>query len=226
MKVLFCIPDYAAAPVVNFTHALTNTLALLHNLGIPAETVYHCNDAYVHRARNSLCAKFLAGDYTDLFFLDSDLGWDFKAVPRMLTRPYEFVGGAYPMKHADKDRPYPIELMLNADERPIVDPATGCVAAAMLPTGFWRLKRGVIEKMSGVVDWYMDEGKKTFNFFSTPVIHHEWIGEDVWFCRQWLSIGGQIWCEPNIDFTHVGRKEWTGNLHEFLLRQPGGSKAA
>lgn len=224
MKLLIAVPDYTGAPCVNYIHSLTDTLACLHNLGIEAEVTYHCNDAYIHRARNSLCAKFLSGDYTDMMFIDSDLGWDFKAVPRLLSRPYEFVAGAYPFKQDDEN--YPIEIMLDNQQRPVIDRATGCIAAYMMPTGFWRLRRSVLEKMSGIVDWYMDKGEKTFNFFSTPVVDHEWIGEDVWFCRQWLSIGGQIWCDPNIDFHHVGRKEYSGNLHEFLLRQPGGSKAA
>lgn len=224
MKLFIAVPAYDSKPCVDFMHSLTDTLPLLERLGIEATVTYHCKDAYVHRARNTLARKFLASDATDLLFIDSDMGWDFKSVPRLLTRPYEFVGGAYPFKQDNED--YPVSILSNAHGTPLVDPATGCIAAAMLPTGFWRLRRSVFEKMEPNCDWYWDNGEKTVAFFETPIVDHEWIGEDPWFCRKWLSIGGQIWCDPNIDFTHVGTKEWTGNYHEFLLRQPGGAKAA
>jgi hypothetical protein len=53
-----------------------------------------------------------------------------------------------------------------------------------------------------------------------------WWGEDYAFCRRWNAIGGEIWVVPDLDLTHHSKTEaFPGNYHEWLLRQPGGSKA-
>lgn len=224
MKVFFATPIYDGKPCVDYTHSMIGTRDVLELAGIKSTDTFHAKDAYVHRARNSLCRKFLQSDATDLFFIDGDMGWDDKAPAKLLLLPYEFVGGAYPFKQDAED--YPVTVHTRPDGSPIVDPKTGCISAVMLPTGFWRLRRSVLEKMTPHCDWYWDKGEKTVAFFETPIVDHEWHGEDPWFCKKWLSLGGQIWLEPNIDFVHVGTKEWRGNYHEYLMRQPGGSKAA
>lgn len=41
-----------------------------------------------------------------------------------------------------------------------------------------------------------------------------WRGEDFQFCADWIQrYGGEIWVDPNIDFTHRGTKMWKGNLY-------------
>lgn len=218
MKLFVATPTYDRKPCLEYDHALTSTFGILLGLNIDADVSYRGGDAYIHRARNSLVREFLASDATDLMFIDSDMGWNAEQAVRMILRPYEFVGGAYPFKQDEED--YPVTINCKPDGRPMGDPSTGCLSASMLPTGFWRLRRSVFERMETACDWYMDKGQKTVAFFETPIVDHEWIGEDVWFCRKWISLLGQIWLEPNIDFSHVGTKAWTGNYHKYLLRQP------
>lgn len=45
------------------------------------------------------------------------------------------------------------------------------------------------------------------------------IGEDIYFQQRYKEMGGRIWCEPNIDISHYGVKEWKGNYQEWLLEQ-------
>lgn len=223
MKVFIATPTFDGKVNIQYAHSLIDTLGLFVGLGIDAITVFKGHCAYLDRVRNALANDFLESDCTDLFFIDSDMGWEPKAVVKMLARPYEFCGGAYPYKLEPED--YPVSIMSGKDNRPLVDPATGCVAADMLPSGFWRLRRSVMEKMAAVSDSYDDDGRTLIEFFSTPIIDRQKMGEDVYFCRKWLSLGGQIWLEPDIDFMHVGSKEYKGNYHKYLLRQPGGSEA-
>lgn len=35
-----------------------------------------------------------------------------------------------------------------------------------------------------------------------------WWGEDYWFTERWREMGGQIWVDPEISFTHRGSKAW------------------
>lgn len=222
MKVFIATPSFDGKVNIQYVHSLIETLGLLSALGIDAVTSFMGHCAYLQKVRNTLADDFLKSDCTDLFFIDADMGWDAKAVPRMLTRPYEFIGAAYPFKQETED--YPVNIKSDADGRPLVDPATGCIAADMVPSGFWRLRRSVVEKIAAVSDSYLENGRRITDLFPTPVIGDEWIGEDVYFCRRWIEQCGQIWLEPNIDFVHVGNKDHKGNYHEFLLRQPGGSK--
>ena len=53
-----------------------------------------------------------------------------------------------------------------------------------------------------------------------------WYGEDYAFSKRWTEKCGDIWLIPDLDISHHSSdREFPGNLHEFLLRQPGGSKA-
>lgn len=36
----------------------------------------------------------------------------------------------------------------------------------------------------------------------------QWWGEDFWFTERWRQMGGKIWVDPEIAFTHRGSKAW------------------
>jgi hypothetical protein len=51
-------------------------------------------------------------------------------------------------------------------------------------------------------------------------------GEDYAFSRNWNDLGGEIWVIPTLHIDHHSpTKAYPGCFHDFLLRQPGGSKA-
>ena len=37
-------------------------------------------------------------------------------------------------------------------------------------------------------------------------------GEDYWFTERWRDLGGKIWVDPEIEFTHRGSKAWGANF--------------
>ncbi len=206
--------------------SLVNTIRILCGAGVDFEFMAHNGDVFVDRFRNTVCAKFLEGDFTDLLFIDADVEWDLMAVSRLLTAPYEVVGGTYPMKHQDAN--FPISIYTDEKGIPQVDSKTGMIRAAWLPAGFLRIKRLCLEKMA---EAYKDLTYQDFN--ADPVTPHRVYikffetqlgvgGEDLTFCKRWRDIGGEIWLEPNITFSHYGVQAFTGNYHEFLIRQPGG----
>jgi hypothetical protein len=75
-------------------------------------------------------------------------------------------------------------------------------------------------------NWYMDDTSahcgKTANIFECRCKKDSGVreGEDTACCHKWAEIGGTLWCEPRISFGHIGVKEFSGNFHEFLLKQP------
>lgn len=42
------------------------------------------------------------------------------------------------------------------------------------------------------------------------------LGEDIYFQQRYREAGGTIWCEPNIDFIHLGVKDWRGNYMQHI----------
>lgn len=214
--VFFATPAYDRHTVVEFTSSLIDTHALLQQYGVEAKRAIITGDCYVHKARNSLVSDFWNSGADVLFYLDSDLGWDPHGVLKLLTLPYEFACGIYPYKNDIEGYPADLDLV---DGKPHFDQATGCVRMTCAPTGFWRLRRSVIEKMMPFSEGYWCFGKRHQNFFKTPVLDGEFFGEDTKFCRDWRSIGGEIWAYPDINFHHVGAKAWKGNYLDFLTRQ-------
>lgn len=205
-----------------------DSVRVLSLAGVDFDYYTHNGDSYVDRARNTICAKFLENDYTDLFFIDSDMQWDMQSIVRMLKAPYEVVGGTYPMKNCWDV--YPCSIDTDENGAPIVDPETGLIKAEWVMAGFLRIKRSCLEKMSEAYKdlEYQDpsadptnQTRKYIPFFENKLGIG---GEDMTFCRRWKAIGGEIWLEPRITFGHYGVTGYFGNFHEFMMRQPGGCR--
>lgn len=222
--VFFATPSFEWKVGALYHESFIDTWTMCTQVGIDARRGVVCGDCYVHKARNILVADFLDSDATELFFLDADVGWDAMAALRVLARPQEFVAGIYPFKLDNES--YPVQVEQGADGLPVVDPATGLISLLMAPTGFMRLRRSVFEKLAPLMDYYVVEGRRVIEFFKTPNIDHVFHGEDPNFCRGWIGIGGKIWCEPDIEFTHSGHKAWKGNFRPYMDRVVAKQKRA
>lgn len=220
MFVLFAIPAYEHKLHLNCVASLTNTMIVLGRAGIQHTWTAQPGVMFIDHVRNILVDRFLHEfpRATDLFFIDDDVGWDAEAVPRMLSHDVDIVAGIYPLK-SDQGG-YPVSVIADAKTR---QPAMkdGLIKADFVPTGFMRMRRNVLEVMA--------EGQPTYPFRQSDgssrdisyifrSVHHsgERWGEDVDFCHRWAAKGGDIWVDPDIQFSHVGRKEWHGNFGTAL----------
>lgn len=230
MKVVFCIPALDGSIKARCHQSLVATYRILNDAKIPYEEFFveHC--PYLPVARATLAAMFMAdSEATDLFFIDSDVGFEASGVIEILKRPEAIVAGVYPLKRDAGG--YPVEVK-TIDGIPIG--RDGLIEANFLPGGFMRIKRIVFEEMAkaypelrydeSVVE-VKDSGiTEAYDFFGMGVYGRKFRTEDYAFCQRWRDMGGQVWVYPNINFDHVGTKTYKGNYHEFLLRQPGGAK--
>ncbi len=230
MRVIFAIPALSGAIHVQCMVSLMAAQKLLDLKRIEHDLHTISNCPYLTVARDGLVAGFLQDpENTDLFFIDSDVGFDASAVLKILERSEELVAGIYPLKQDGTD--FPVRIM-QRDGHPLG--RDGLIEAELLPTGFMRVKRSVFEKLAAAYPElrYADSVvrvdnaglKDVYNFFGMGVMSGRFTTEDYAFCKRWTAIGGQAWVYPNIDFQHVGMKAYTANYHEFLLRCPGGSK--
>lgn len=220
MFVLFAIPAYDHKLHLNCVTALTNTAIILSQHRIPHTWMAQGGITFIDHARNVLVDRFLH-DYphaTDLFFIDDDVGWDAEAVPRMLAHDVDIVAGVYPLK-SDQGG-YPVSILADKITRqPIM--RDGLVKADFVPTGFMRIRRNVLEVMAEDQPTYPfrqadGSSRDIANVFHTGYHSGERWGEDVDFCHRWAAKGGDIWVDPDIQFSHVGRKEWHGNFGTAL----------
>jgi GT2 family glycosyltransferase len=59
-----------------------------------------------------------------------------------------------------------------------------------------------------------------YSFFQCEYKQPGWKTEDYFFCELWRALGEKIYIYPNISFTHLGKKLYSGNYFDFLSSQP------
>src|ERR1019366_1740169 len=92
------------------------------------------------------------------------------------------------------------------------------------PTAFMRIKRNVFDK----IDLAHPEYKNYYtldcgpSYWQTGYVDGEnglrnFLGEDIFFCRQWIAMGEKIWIDPQVEFSHRGSFDWKGNFIEHAI---------
>lgn len=177
----------------------------------------------ISSARNYLLACFLASDCTDLVYLDDDVACEQGKLVELIERPVELVLGVY--RHRRDLESYPVSYIA---ERPhlVADPQTGLLEIGGAGFGFIRMTRIVAERMVKAYR-HLDypeaaaPGGKACGVFQLDVVEDgvRW-SEDMLFCRRWRKLGGQVWCDPELNLMHIGNKGFIGRLGDFLRKRP------
>lgn len=228
-KVVIATPFYNLQAYSTYCESLVATCRILEKLGIEHDFMPLHGDSYVGRARNTLCAKFLAdAKATDLFFIDSDESWDVMGFMRVLMAPGEIVGGSYRMKNNWGEWTAKYKQEFGFPKGVEIRPGEALLEADALPCGFMKIQRGALEKFKAAYPElkYHDIGsdptvpnREYFAFFCTDTAEGIYEGEDYVFCRRWRAIGGRMWIEPNVSITHHGVTGYGGNLDTTLREQ-------
>lgn|ERR1700740_1290271 len=218
--VVFAIPTFSHHVCVDFCGSMARTVGLLYHANIDHALHFRGGIAFIDAVRNILCAEFLRDfpSATDLFFLDDDIGWQPEKVLEFLRRPEEVVAGVYPKRSDDVE--FPTVLRIDQATRQPIE-QNGLCAAAMVPAGFLRLKRSAVEKLAAASGSYQFPDKNMLdlvvpNIFEVGPREGVYWGEDTHFVEKWAGLGGDIWVDPNIVFTHRGNKKWQGRLLESV----------
>lgn len=205
-----------------YVNALIGMIADLNSRGVAVDLRFYPGCCYLELARNELASQFMASDCDRLLFIDADIGgYRPDSAWKLLETQRDLIGGLYPFK---VDMPgFPSTLTATKDGFPNVQ--FGLVQVDMLPTGFMMISRDVFECLQirfPERQLKRPDGSAIWNYFPQGQVGHEWVGEDVRFCRDWVECGGQIWVLPDLNFCHVGRKAYHGNWHEWAQRIEGG----
>lgn len=182
-------------------------------------------DAFIGKARDTIAARFLKTDFSDLIFIDADVGFNLAGFSALMTAPEsaDIVMGLYRVKDDALRFPGlmfdPIER--HPDTRRLVKMQNG-------PGGFMRVKRRVFEKMieRWPDEYYVSGELKLFNFFPCGRTGQMFKGEDIMFCERAISCGFDIWAVQDIGLDHTGPKTFEANWKIDILKSVPEEKAA
>lgn len=177
---------------------------------------------YIDAARQKLLREHLDDGCDAVVFVDDDLGWQPDALLRLIEADAPVVAGDYRFKKPDEA--YMGMLAAGPDGKPVVR-ADGCVRALRVPGGFLMVRREAVETFARQYPELTYAGGHVA-LFQHGVIEGVWHGEDYAFSRRWIERCGEISIVPDLTISHHSWDDdevFVGNLHQFLMRQPGGA---
>lgn len=222
-KVVFCVPTIQK-PFQQCLDALEASFPLIKEAGWADGIVSEIGCPYISAARSKMLRKALDVKADVIVFIDHDVSWKPEDLLTLIETEGAVVAGTYRFKRDEVE--YMGSLMTKDDGTPI-GRADGCILAHSIPAGFLKItKEAVNTFMTAYPELsYGDKYSPSVDLFNHGAHQGVWYGEDYAFSRNWRDAGGKIWLIPNLDITHhAGDKDYPGNFHEYLLRQPGGEK--
>lgn len=224
-KVVFCVPTITK-PYQACLDSLAASIPLIHAAGWEEGMANSIGCPYISHARATMLRKAQDAHADVIVFIDHDLSWKPEDLLKLIETPGDVVAGTYRFKHEPEE--YMGRLLPGIDECPQVR-SDGCLLAHCVPAGFLKITRAGLSRFMFHYPelQYIDEGTLTVDLFNHGVHKGVWYGEDYAFSRNWNATGGQIWLIPDLDLDHHGKDGtvYRGNMHHYLLRQPGGSEA-
>jgi hypothetical protein len=224
MKVVFGCPT-VTRPYQGLIDAMYAEIPLLDAAGIEHEMTWEIGCPYISHARSMLLHKARKAEADVVVFLDHDLSWKPGDLLKLIQTPGNVVCGTYRFKKEPET--YMGTWRRAEDGRPLLR-GDGCVRGEWIPAGFLKVTMEAVDafmaEYPGLV--YGDKDEPHVDLFNHGAHDGIWFGEDFAFSRRWNELGGDIWIIPDLDLTHhaADGTAYHGNFHEWLLRQPGGSK--
>jgi len=232
-KVLIATPAYDGKVGLGYLNSLIPTLMAAKAGGAEVSYAIYANSGSIPRVRNLAVASMMGQGFTDLFFIDADMGWEAEDFCRMLSFDTEIVAATYPARSEDNPR----WIVVWPDE--IKQHKSGLLTAKRAGTGFMRINRRafeVLEEKHPDLHYYAphttddSEIPHLFAFFDY-CLHNGADGrrghlsEDYHFCDLARDAGLTIWVDPNVQMRHYGFKTFEGKFSDVVKVQevnPGG----
>jgi hypothetical protein len=241
-SLLIATPCYGKVLGEGYLHSVMASIDLLRSKGHEVKVYTIGNESLITRARNNQVAYFLSSPHDHMMFIDADISWTAKALLDLLESNHDVCGIPYPTKMRDWDKVVtfaknkfekgeeikPKELM-NSSLRFTVNrigkteaPKEGWAEVDALGTGFFMMKRHVLEKMR-------DHFRETLSYKNdvkgylkiAPEEHcvalfetmidpktRRYLSEDYAFCRRWIDLGGKIHACLKHRIIHTGTTDF------------------
>lgn len=235
-KVMFATPCYGGSCGEPYMRSMIELVGFLAKANVAYSVVTLVNESLITRARNKLVKIFLDDpEATHLFFIDSDIRFDFRDPLKMVLHDKDVVAGTYPMKIFNVDNlvgktfedvdsirrataKYVTNFIFESEEaasRGELRMVDNLVEVLDSGTGFMCIKREVIERMveAHPETEYQPEGEEgtCHALFDTMIDdNRRYLSEDYTFCRRWQRMGGKVWLDPRVVLDHFGSIVYMG----------------
>jgi hypothetical protein len=257
-QIFLGLPCYDMSVTEPFFMSMIKTVMGFKEIGLKF-ALSTISDSLISRARNQLVAKFLANpEFTHFMFIDVDLAFLPDDILKMLWHDKDIMTGAYPIKEINWNKVVEnvnegiaAEDLAKNSVRFVVNPVSnksntirvdkGALEIYDAGTGFMLIKREVFLRLieaypelkynddTGVLKG--DEKNWSYAFFNSYIDEDtgRFLSEDYGFGRYWQKIGGEVWVDPAIELTHLGRFAYQGRMLDFIQKvgtfvQPDGEK--
>ena len=227
-NVFFATPCYGGMLTDQYFLSMFRATQTLLRHGINFRITTLRNESLISRARNILTAMFLHSDCTHLMFIDADIEFQPDDVIRALAYDKPILAGAYPKKALPVQ--YAINFKFADDERKRLRVENGAVEVLDASTGFFLVKREVIERM--IAEYpelhYRNDSnvakeleKYCYNLWDVRLDpkDNRLLSEDYSFCRRWQELDGEIWLDLNTKLNHVGSYTFEGDVSKIINQQ-------
>jgi hypothetical protein len=224
-SVVLATPSHSHRVTLEHRDAALETQSMLALRCIPCRFVSIGGNGLVALVRNKLATAYRADfdKFENLFYIDDDVDWQPRKVLEFISRSEPVIIGCYPRKVDPASPPeFAVDFMIDAGGDAVQRDGlvrVGSVGAA----GFMRVKRWVVDRVAEKFGTFVDKttdkpfADRYLNLFQDgPDGKGEWNGEDVTFIRRCISLGIEVWCDPNAELGHRGSWVWRGNLRDKL----------
>lgn len=224
MKAVICIPTMTR-PYQQTLDALAASIPALDDAGITHQMVTEIGCPYISGARATMLRKALDAGADVIVFIDHDISWRPEDLVKLINTEGDVIAGLYRFKQGDEVKYMGVLDDIDGKQQIRGD---GCIKATRVPAGFLKITRNTVNKFMQAYPnlMYGEACSPAVDLFNHGAHKGQWWGEDYAFSRNWIDCGGEIWIVPDVTLTHhAAGEDFPGNYHEFLLCQPGGSKA-
>ena len=222
-KVLIAIPCYGGQIMDTTVNSLLRFTWEARDRGIQTDVYTIAGESLITRARNNAISMFVKGDWTDLLFIDGDIGFEPESAWRLLDSNHDVVATPYPLKKIDwetaalADSPeqakqFAINTVVNYYKDSQVD-ENGFAPVLDAGTGFMKISRfaatALISALPGLQYLAEDDDEPRWALFDTMLYRGRYLSEDYAFCRRWQDLGGIVYADvsgPNL--SHRGFYEY------------------
>jgi hypothetical protein len=212
-KVMIATPCYDGKIAAHYADSMLNSVILGSKEKIIIRPVYLPHQAVIQYARNELLKLFLASEFEQLVFIDSDQAWKPEDLIKLIKSDKDFVGAPV-IRKAEREM-YNIKCVDN----PLKINKDGYMVVDAVGTGMLKLSRNCVQKVWDISQEYtMDFQKEPHRMAFEIGINDkgQTVSEDNMFCFKWQELGGKVYIDTSIDPYHIGDKIWKGNFAGFV----------
>ena len=210
-----------------FVKSFHNSACVLIELGAKVDFAEFPGCADLALARAKIFGNFLRSNHTHCLLIDSDMGFNYDDVVRLVLMKKDFVGAAGPKKTAK------LEFAANNcdDEGNLLplksDPETGLLSCTEVGMAFMLMSKDCAQRVWDAYPELEFDGDNDLperavfdSFIVGNAPKRRRLSEDFAFCHRWRKLGGEIWLLPDVVLQHAGRSVWQGALIQAIQGEP------